>query len=186
MKTIKYLLLLVTTILIAALVYFNQDYFLAIVSFKFNIKDAVYTLYGLPTLAYFGICFFLGLILAGIGTISAKFSLNKTIKEQKATIDELNTRIVDLKNELDVFIHDPFIKKGLANKISKESVIIPETETPTEAVIEAPIEIEAKGEVETETDIQTAVDSNSDTGADTKADVQEMGRPEEDSKPILL
>ena len=182
MKTIKYLLLLVITILVAALAYFNQDYFMAIVSFKFKIRESVYTIPGLPTLAYFGICFFLGLILSGIGTLSAKFGLKKTIKKQKSTIDELNTRIIDLKNELDVFIHDPYIKKGLADKISAESIVVPEAETQTKAVIDAPVEIETR--VEVETNIENAVGPDTDAAADD--DVQETDRPEKDSNPIIL
>ena len=72
-----------------------------------------WTIPELPNIAYFGICFLLGLILAGLKGLPAKFRLKKDIKTKNATIASLNEQINTLKIDLDVFRHDPYIKKKL-------------------------------------------------------------------------
>ncbi len=131
MKTIKYLLLLIITIFIAGLIYFNQKYFMATSALSVTIKDVVYALPELPTIAYIGICFLFGLFLAGMNTISTRLCLGKTIKEKEAFINKLTDQIDSLKTELDVFKHDPYIKKGMDNKAAAE--LEPK---PTDTVIE--------------------------------------------------
>ncbi|MFH2093885.1 MAG: hypothetical protein ABIJ31_16115 [Pseudomonadota bacterium] len=168
MKTIKYLLLLIITILIAALVYFNQNFFLATTSLTFNIKDAVYSIPELPTLAYLGICFLFGLILSGINTLSTRFCLNRIIKKQESTINELSARIASLKTDLEVFTHDPYIQKGLENKAEIKTEIEPVTRL--------------EAEIQTLPDMEPALDSD----ADPNDDVQKTDRTEEESKTIVL
>lgn len=116
MKTIKYLFFLIICIVVAALVFFNQEYFLAKVALSVTVKDMVYTIPEIQTIVYFGICFFLGLLISGMGTISAKLCLGRTIKERDADISALTLQVNELSTELSVFKNDPYIKKGLEDK----------------------------------------------------------------------
>ena len=114
MKTIKYLFWLIIIVLLGILIYQNLEYFMTTASLKFDLKVATWnwTIPELQNIAYFGICFLLGIILAGIKGFAVKLGLKKVIKTQKATMDSLNKQINLLKAELDVFQHDPYIKKA--------------------------------------------------------------------------
>lgn len=118
MKIIKTLFWLIILALIGTLVYQNQPYFLAtpILTFDLKIPGWSWTLPPLQNIAYFGICFVLGLILAGIKGLVAVFGLKRQIKKTNASIAGLQKEIESLKTELDVFKHDPYIKKEIENK----------------------------------------------------------------------
>ncbi|MCK4766932.1 MAG: LapA family protein, partial [Desulfobacula sp.] len=70
----------------------------------------------LQNIAYFGICFLLGLILVGIKGFVVKLRLKKEIKTKDATVASLKEQVNTLKTELEVFQHDPYIKKELEEK----------------------------------------------------------------------
>jgi hypothetical protein len=118
MKIIKTLFWLIILALLGTLVYQNQSYFLAspLLNFDLKVPGWSWTLPPLQNIAYFGICFVLGLILAGIKGLVTVFGLKRQIKKGNATITGLQKEIESLKTELDVFKHDPYIKKEIENK----------------------------------------------------------------------
>jgi uncharacterized integral membrane protein len=121
MKTIKYLLWLIILVLLGILIYQNLDYFMTTTVLRFDLKVASWnwSLPELQNIAFFGICFLLGLILAGIKGFIVKFQLKKEVKTKDASITSLKEQVNTLKTELEVFRHDPYIKKEL-----KENSII--------------------------------------------------------------
>jgi hypothetical protein len=118
MKTIKYILWLIILGLLGLLIYENRDYFLTVQSLTLDFKlgSLRWELPGLQNIAYMGITFFAGLIIAGIKGIAAGLRMKKEIKNNNATIDSLNSRIDSLKTDLEVFTHDPYIKRELEKK----------------------------------------------------------------------
>ena len=68
MKTIKYLLWLIILVLLGILIYQNLEYFMTTVALKLDLKISTWswTIPEIQNIAYFAICFILGLILAGI------------------------------------------------------------------------------------------------------------------------
>ena len=118
MKTIKYLLWLIILGLLGTLIYQNIDYFMTTIALKFDLKVASWnwTIPELQNIAFFGICFLLGVILVGVNGFFVKFGLKKEIKTKDAAIASLKGQINTLKTELEVFQHDPYIKKELEEK----------------------------------------------------------------------
>ena len=118
MKKIKILLWLIIFGLLGTLIYQNLDYFMTTVALKFDLKVASWnwTIPELQNIAYFGICFFLGFILIGTRGFVANFKLKKDIKTKDITITSLKEQVNTLKTELEVFQHDPYIKKQLEEK----------------------------------------------------------------------
>ncbi len=129
MKTIKTLFLLVILGLIGTLIYQNLDYFMApsVLHIDFKVSTWQWTTPALPLIAYWGICFGLGLLITGMKGLFTAFRLGREIKNQDTRIDTLKQEIHVLKMKLDVFIHDPYIKK----EMETHSV---ETDTPETAV----------------------------------------------------
>ncbi len=118
MKTIKFLFWLIILAFLGILIYQNQEYFMAPTPLKLDLQVTGYA-WAIPpiqNIAYFGICFLLGLILAGIKGLLSAFCLRKQIKAGNKTIASLQAEINSLKTELDVFKHDPYIKKEIDNK----------------------------------------------------------------------
>ena len=118
MKKIKYLLWLIILGLLGILIYQNLDYFMTTRALKFDLKIASWnwTMPELQNIAYFGICFLLGLILVGIKGFVVKLRLKKEIKTKDAAIASFKEQVNTLKTELEVFQHDPYIKKELEEK----------------------------------------------------------------------
>lgn len=193
MKTIKYLFLLMITIGIAALIYFNQNYFLATTTLSLNFKDTVYSIPELPTVAYLGICFLFGLLLSGINTLSTKLCMGKTIKEKESLIATLSSQIDDLKNELNFFKNDPYIKKGAAQKaleapaedaqLSEEAV--PETQS-NEPVDEEDILETEKPEALDVSEPQAVESTDSDNDQAISESTTEDADNTKEDKPLVL
>lgn len=101
--------------LVGILIFQNQDYFMTKTALKIDLKIDTWswTIPELQNIAYFGICFLLGLFLAVFRGFMIKRGLKKEIKTKNAAIASLKEQLVSLKTELDVFQHDPYIKKGL-------------------------------------------------------------------------
>lgn len=118
MKTIKLLFWLIILALLGTLIYQNQDYFMAMTTLNLDLKIAgwAWVIPPIQNIAYFGICFLLGLVLAGMKGLFSAFGLKKQIKSGNKTIASLQAEINSLKTELDVFKHDPYIKKEIENK----------------------------------------------------------------------
>ena len=131
MKTIKTLFLLIILGLLSTLIYQNLDYFMAptVLHIDFKVSTWQWTTPALPLIAYWGICFGLGLLITGMKGLFTAFRLGREIKNQDNRVDTLKQEIHDLKMKLDVFVHDPYIKKDMEN----HSV---ETETAQVAVSE--------------------------------------------------
>ncbi|MGM0392845.1 MAG: hypothetical protein ACQEQ5_00230 [Thermodesulfobacteriota bacterium] len=115
MKTIKFLILLIIIGLVGLLVYQNIDYFTTGTMLTLNLKFAGWTTPDLPNWAFWGICLGLGLLITGIKGLTTAFGLGRQIKKRDAQIAELTAQNADLQARLDVFVHDPYIKKGLSS-----------------------------------------------------------------------
>ncbi len=114
MKTIKMLILLVILTLAGLLIYQNIDYFTTGSVLTLDLKFTGWTIPELPNWAFWGICLGLGLLITGIKGLVTAFGLGREIKKRDLRITELTDRNTDLQARLDVFIHDPYIKKGLS------------------------------------------------------------------------
>ena len=113
MKKIKYLLWLIILGLLGILIYQNLDYFMTTKALRFDLKIASWnwTMPELQNIAYFGICFLLGLILTSAKWFMANLELKKEIKTKNAAIVSLEKQLNASMTELEVFQHDPYIKK---------------------------------------------------------------------------
>lgn len=118
MKPIKYLFWMIILALLGTLIYQNQAYFMtpAPLGLDLKITGWSWTIPPILNIAYFGICFLLGLILAGIKSLFVYLGLKKQIRNNNKTITGLQKEIDTLKTELHVFKHDPYIKKEIENK----------------------------------------------------------------------
>ena len=121
MKTIKYIWWLIILSFIGIFVYQNIDYFMTTTALKIDLKIASWnwTLPELQNIAYFGICFLLGIILSSIRGFVIRLGLKKEIKTKDASIASFKEKLTSLKSELEVFQHDPYINKEL----KKEPII---------------------------------------------------------------
>ncbi len=122
MKTIKFLFMLIILGLLGLLIYQNIDYFNTTWSLALDLRfnQWHWTAPPLPNWAFWGICFGLGLLITGLKGLVTAFGLGREIKKKDAEITELTSRNRDLQARLDVFIHDPYIKKGLSEKKSEK------------------------------------------------------------------
>lgn len=123
MKTIKTLLLLVILGLLSTLIYQNLDYFMAPASLHIDFKVSTWqwTAPPLPLIAYWGICFGLGLLITGMKGLFTAFRLGREIKRQEASISTLKKEINDLKTQLEVFVHDPYIKREMEKPVVEDT-----------------------------------------------------------------
>jgi len=118
MKTIKIIFWLIILALLGTLIYQNQAYFMTTTLLHLDLKIPgwSWSIPPLQNIAYFGICFVLGLILAGIKGLAAGFGLKKQIKKGNTALAALQKEKDSLKAELDVFKNDPYIKKEIEHK----------------------------------------------------------------------
>lgn len=122
MKTIKFLILLIILGLLGLLIYQNINYFTTarslILDLKFN--QWQWTTPALPNWAFWGICFGLGLLITGMKGLATAFRLGREIKKNQGRIADLTAKNKDLQSRLDVFTHDPYIKKAISDTASEE------------------------------------------------------------------
>ncbi|MCP4670424.1 MAG: hypothetical protein GY857_03850 [Desulfobacula sp.] len=118
MKKIKYFLWLIILIALGILIYQNLDFFMAKQALKFDLKISSWhwTIPELQNIAFFAICFFIGFIFAGYKWLMVNFKFKKEVKTKDAAIISFKEQLNALKAELDVFQHDPYIKKDLEEK----------------------------------------------------------------------
>ena len=126
MKTIKILFLLVIIGLLSTLIYQNLDYFMAPTSLHIDLKISTWhwTIPALPLIAYWVICFGLGLLITGMKGLFTAFRLGREIKQQDASMDILKKEITSLKTQLEVFVHDPYIKRELAKPVVESPPVV--------------------------------------------------------------
>jgi hypothetical protein len=124
MKTIKTLFLLVIIGLLSTLVYQNLDYFMtpSALHIDFKVSTWQWTIPALPLIAYWGICFGLGLLITGMKGLFTAFRLGREIKNQDKLVTTLKQEINDLKTKLDVFVHDPYIKREMEKPVLENTV----------------------------------------------------------------
>jgi hypothetical protein len=124
MKTIKTLFLLVIIGLLSTLIYQNLDYFMtpSALHIDFKISTWQWTIPALPLIAYWGICFGLGLLITGMKGLFTAFRLGREIKSQDKLMTTLKLEINDLKTKLDVFVHDPYIKQEMEKPVLEDTV----------------------------------------------------------------
>jgi hypothetical protein len=125
MKKIKYLWWLIVLSFIGVFIYQNLDYFMTTNALKIDLKIASWnwTMPELQNIAYFGICFLLGLFLAGVRGFIIKRGFKKDIKQKDAVIISFKQKLASLKSELDVFQHDPYIKKEQKREAIVEPIV---------------------------------------------------------------
>lgn len=119
MKTIKTLFLLVILGLLSTLIYQNLDYFMApsALHIDFKVSTWQWTIPAIPLIAYWGICFGLGLLITGMKGLFTAFRLGREIKNQDKLVTTLRKEINDLKTKLAVFVHDPYIKREIEKSV---------------------------------------------------------------------
>jgi hypothetical protein len=124
MKTIKTLFLLVIIGLLSTLIYQNLDYFMtpSALHIDFKVSTWQWTIPALPLIAYWGICFGLGLLITGMKGLVTAFRLGREIKNQDKLVTTLKQKINDLKTKLDVFVHDPYIKREMEKPVLENTV----------------------------------------------------------------
>jgi len=139
MKTIKYLLWIIVLGFLGIFIYQNLDYFMTTIALQLDLKVASWnwTMPEIQNIAFLGICFLLGLSLAGIKGLVVKFGLKKEIKTKNAAIASLKEQVNTLRTELEVFQHDPYIKNELEEKIIVEQSE-PEQSEPEQSEPEQP------------------------------------------------
>jgi hypothetical protein len=137
MKTIKFLIFLIIIGLVGLLVYQNIDYFTTGTMLTLNLKFTDWSIPELPNWAFWGICLGLGLLITGIKGLITAFGLGRQIKKRDARIVELTAQNADLQARLDVFIHDPYIRKGLSD--TRENIPEPPREKAQEDPHETPV-----------------------------------------------
>lgn len=122
MKTIKFLILLIILGLLGLLIYQNLAYFTTVESLIFDLRynQWQWASPALPNWAFWGICFVLGLLITGMKGLATAFRLGREIKKNQKQIADLTAKNKDLQSRLNVFTHDPYIKKALSDTESEE------------------------------------------------------------------
>ncbi len=128
MKTFKIVLFIIVLILLAVFCIQNQEYFLTggALHIDFKIASLNYTAMELPNWAYWLICLVIGLLITGIRGLITAFRLGRQVRTRDERIERLKGEINSLQTRLDMFIHDPYIKKHLedeeARKVQEQAV----------------------------------------------------------------
>ncbi|WP_321493016.1 hypothetical protein [uncultured Desulfobacter sp.] len=122
MKTFKIILFIIFMLLIALFGIQNQDYFLTETALHIDFKVASlnYTAMDIPNWVYWGICLVLGLLITGIRGLITAFRLGRQVKTRDERIERLKGEINSLQTRLDIFIHDPYIKKHLEEEDARK------------------------------------------------------------------
>ena len=109
--------------LLSTLIYQNLEYFMAPTSLHIDFKVSTWqwTTPALPLITYWGICFGLGLLITGMKGLFTAFRLGREIKKQTASITTLKQEINSLKTQLEVFVHDPYIKREIEKPVVEDA-----------------------------------------------------------------
>ncbi len=115
MKTVQYIFLFLILGLLGILIYQNPVYFMTASALNLDLKISDWNWISppLPNIVYLSVCFLVGLMMAGFKGFLSGFKLKKEIRKKESAIAALEGQIQSLKTELDVFKHDPYIKKEI-------------------------------------------------------------------------
>jgi hypothetical protein len=121
MKVLKTILFFIVLIFFGVTVFVNHEYFLTKYSIIIGLRleDWQWPLPELTNLAYFGICFGIGLLLPTYLGLSAAFKSRRIIKNLNIDINSYHEQIVLLKTELDKFNNDPYINNTPEKEVEK-------------------------------------------------------------------
>jgi len=130
MKTFKIVLFIIILILLAVFGIQNQEYFLTggALHIDFKIASLNYTAMELPNWAYWALCLILGLLITGIRGLITAFRLGRQVRTRDERIERLKGEINSLQTRLDMFIHDPYIKKHLEEEDARKEQELAATE----------------------------------------------------------
>ncbi len=133
MKTLRTLFWLIILGLLGILIYQNRAYFTTPSALHLNLKLSTWhwSLPELQNIVYWGICFGLGLLISGIKGLMTAFRLGREIKRKDAAMETLKQEINELKSKLEVFVHDPYIKREIEkSRPEKRGGAVPAIDAP--------------------------------------------------------
>ncbi|NWH04900.1 hypothetical protein [Desulfobacter latus] len=122
MKTFKIILFILFLVLLVVFGIQNQEYFLASTALliDFKVGSLNYTVMNLPNWAYWVLCLVLGLLITGIRGLITSVRLKRQVRTRDERIESMKGEINSLQTRLDIFIHDPYIKKHLEEEARKD------------------------------------------------------------------
>lgn len=122
MKTFKIILFILFLVLLALFGLQNQEYFLTSTALHIDFKIASlnYKVMELPNWAYWVICLVLGLVITGFRGLITTFRLKRQVRTRDERIESMRGEINSLQTRLDIFLHDPVIKKHLEEQALKD------------------------------------------------------------------
>ncbi|MDQ1270000.1 MAG: hypothetical protein QG618_1310 [Thermodesulfobacteriota bacterium] len=122
MKIFKIILFIVFLVLLAVFGIQNQGYFLTgtPLYIDFKVASLNYKVMDLPNWGYWALCLVLGLLITGIRGLITAFRLRRQVRTRDERIESMKGEINSLQTRLDIFIHDPYIKKHLEEEARKD------------------------------------------------------------------
>ncbi|MCW8799970.1 MAG: hypothetical protein OQK71_03480 [Desulfobacter sp.] len=122
MKIFKIILFIIFLVVLAVFGIQNQEYFLAStpLHIDFKISSLQYTVIDFPNWAYWVLCLVIGLLITGIRGLITAFRLKRQVRTRDERIESMKGEINSLQTRLDIFIHDPYIKKHLEEEARKD------------------------------------------------------------------
>lgn len=123
MKTFKIVLFIIFLVILAIFGIQNQEYFLTgtALHIDFKVASLHYTAMEISNWIYWGICLVIGLLITGIRGLITAFRLGRQVKTRDERIERLKGEINSLQSRLDIFIHDPYIKKHLEEEEARKA-----------------------------------------------------------------
>nr|WP_320014604.1 hypothetical protein [uncultured Desulfobacter sp.] len=122
MKIFKIILFIIFLVLLAVFGIQNHIYFEAITPLylDFKVGSLHYKVMEFPNWAYWGFCLVIGLLITGIRGLITAFRLKRQVRTRDERIESMKGEINSLQTRLDIFIHDPYIKKHLEEEARKD------------------------------------------------------------------
>jgi hypothetical protein len=122
MKAFKFILFIIFLVILAIFGIQNQGYFLAetALHIDFKIGSLHYTAMAIPNWGYWLFCLVLGLLITGIRGMITAFRMKRQVRTRDERIESMKGEINSLQTRLDIFLHDPVIKKHLEDQAHKD------------------------------------------------------------------
>ncbi|MCG8549564.1 MAG: hypothetical protein MI799_04080 [Desulfobacterales bacterium] len=122
MKTFKIILFILFLVLLGFFGLSNQEYFLTSTALHIDFKIASlnYNIVELQNWAYWIICLVTGLLITGFRGLITAFRLKRQVRTRDERIESMRGEINSLQTRLDIFLHDPVIKKHLEEQAHKD------------------------------------------------------------------